>query len=79
MDVLHNALSFPDKTKDENSPDDYNRRVQENNGEGEFELTVGLTKTNDSAASNGMIESRTTRLMSLAVGAAGVTGAGLMV
>ena len=59
-----------------NDLDGSSRRVEKNNAKGEFELTIALENTNDSATSSGILESTPMRLMAMAVGAA---GAALMV
>jgi len=67
MRKLRNTLPSPDKTNNENSLNTSNRRVQENNEKGEFELEIGLTNANVNAASNSMVKST-----AMAIGVAGV-------
>ena len=68
--ILRNVLPTPEKNNEEDAYYASSRRLQENGGSGGFEVNIGLTPGHDSASNSG--------LMSVVVGAAGLTGAVLM-
>merc|ERR1740136_4485 len=77
--ILHSALPTTENNNEEDALYDSSRRVQEDPESGEFEVKVGLTSTDNSAAFAFTVGSTVAGLMSVIVGVAGVTGATLMV
>jgi len=77
--ILHSALPTTEKNTKEDALYGSSRRVQEDSGNREFEVKVGLTSTGNSAAYACTVGSTVAGLMSVVVGAAGVAGVALMV
>jgi len=67
---LHSALPVAEKQNKAVTVDAFGRRVQEDDGNGNFKLTVGLAHADDSVVSGSSIESTAAALMTMAVGTA---------
>ena len=76
--ILRSALPTTEKKNEDEDLYDSSRRVEEDPGSGEFEVKVSLASADNSAASACTDGITISDLMSVVVGAAGVTGAALM-